>query len=171
MEPIYSIIRSGRKTMALEITRDLQLLVRVPYSVPQEAIEGFVDSHTHWVAKHLARMHDWIASHPDPTPEMAEKYRKQAKEYIHSRVAYYSKEMKLSPTGITITGAKTRFGSCSGKNRLSFSWRLMQYPPEAIDYVIVHELSHIIHKNHSPEFYGLIATYLPDWSQRRQLLK
>jgi predicted metal-dependent hydrolase len=157
--------------MALEITRDLQLLVRVPYSVPREAIDHFIDSHIHWVEEHMARMQTRVMAHPAPSAELAEMYRKNAKEYIPSRVAYYSEVMSLVPTGITITGAKNRFGSCSGKNRLSFSWRLMEYPLEAIDYVIVHELSHIAFKNHGSEFYSLIAAYLPDWKQRKQLLK
>jgi predicted metal-dependent hydrolase len=157
--------------MALEITRDLQILVRAPDAVSQEKITTFVDSHRNWLEKHIARMHAKIAAHPEPSPEQAEIYRKKAKDYIPSRVAYYSKKMNLLPTGIAITGAKTRFGSCSGKNRLSFSWRLMEYPLEAVDYVVVHELAHIMHKNHGFDFYRLIATYLPDWKQRKQLLK
>ena len=73
--------------------------------------------------------------------------------------------------GITITGARKRFGSCSGKNRLSFSWRLMDYPPAAIDYVVVHELAHIRHHNHSPAFYELVASVLPDYKKRQALLR
>ena len=77
----------------------------------------------------------------------------------------------MYPTGITITSARTRFGSCSGKNRLSFSWRLMQYPDEAIDYVVVHELAHIAHKNHGPDFHSCVAAVLPDHRERRALLR
>ena len=78
--------------------------------------------------------------------------------------------MGLRPAGITITGARTRFGSCSSKRRISFSFRLMQYPPEAIDYVVVHELAHLRHMNHSAQFYALIE-YMPDYKARRALLK
>ena len=74
-------------------------------------------------------------------------------------------------TGIRITSARTRFGSCSGKNSLCFSWRLMEYPEEAIDYVVVHELAHLRYMNHGAEFYALIARYLPDWKTRRALLR
>lgn len=171
MDPVYTVIRSARKTMALEITRDLQLLVRAPNTISQEEISHFVYSHRAWLEKHLAHMHAKIAAHPEPSLEMAAEYRNNAKKYIPLRVAYYSQKMILYPTAITITSAKTRFGSCSGKNRLSFSWRLMQYPMEAIDYVIVHELAHIVHKNHGSDFYQLIATFLPDWKERRHLLK
>ena len=86
-------------------------------------------------------------------------------------MAKYSEIMGLYPTGITITGAERRFGSCSGKNRICFSWRLMRYPEEAIDYVVVHELAHIRHKDHSKAFYACIEQVLPDWRERRKLLK
>ena len=79
--------------------------------------------------------------------------------------------MGVCPTGMRITGARTRFGSCSGKNSICFSWRLMAYPQEAVDYVVVHELAHILHKNHGPAFYQCIESVLPDWRQRRALLK
>ena len=95
----------------------------------------------------------------------------QAKEYLPQRTAHWSTVMGLVPAGIKITSARTRFGSCSGKNSICFSWRLMLYPPEAIDYVIVHELAHIRHHDHSPAFYALIAQYLPDWKARMKLLK
>lgn len=72
-----------------------------------------------------------------------------------------------SPAGITITAARTRFGSCSGKNRLSFSLYLMAYPEAAIEYVVVHELAHIRHHDHSPAFYREVEAYLPDWRARR----
>ena len=77
----------------------------------------------------------------------------------------------LYPTQVRITGARTRFGSCSSQGHICFSWRLMQYPPEAIDYVVVHELAHLRYMNHGAEFYALIARYLPDWKARRALLR
>ena len=66
------------------------------------------------------------------------------------------------PAGVTITGARKRFGSCSAKNRLCFSWRLMGYPEEAIDYVVVHELAHIRHPDHSPAFHMRVRSFLPE---------
>jgi len=79
--------------------------------------------------------------------------------------------MGVSPEGITVTGARTRFGSCSPKNRLCFSWRLMQYPEEAIDAVVVHELAHILHKNHGKQFYKAVENVLPDYRTRVKHLK
>ena len=79
--------------------------------------------------------------------------------------------MGLYPTQVRVTGAKTRFGSCSSQGHICFSWRLMQYPEEAIDYVVVHELAHLKHMNHSPAFHALVASVLPDHKQRRALLR
>jgi len=94
-----------------------------------------------------------------------------AKEKIPPIVEHYADIMGLSPQGVRITKAEKRFGSCSGKNRLCFSYRLMQYPQEAIEYVVVHELAHIVHKNHGRDFYALIETTLPDYKKREALLK
>ena len=167
----YQIIQSKRKTIALEVTRELKVLVRAPNQVPQREIEAFVLKHEEWISRSLARMAARRESRPEPAAEEAQVLAKLAGEVLPSRVAYYSQLMQLYPSQITITSAKTRFGSCSGKNRICFSWRLMQYPPEAIDYVVVHELAHIVHKNHSKQFYALVAQYLPDWKLRRQLLR
>ena len=79
--------------------------------------------------------------------------------------------MGLVPQGVKITSAKTRFGSCSAKNSLCFSYLLLCYPMEAVDYVVVHELAHIRFKNHKKEFYALIEACMPDYKQRRMLLK
>ena len=95
----------------------------------------------------------------------------RAKAILPEKVDHYAKSMGLQPSGITITGARTRFGSCSPKNRLCFSWRLVAYPEEAIDYVVVHELAHIVHRNHGPEFHALVERILPDHRKRRELLK
>ena len=97
--------------------------------------------------------------------------RKIAREYIVPKTEYFSHIMGLKYGRITITGAKTRFGSCSSKGNLSFSYRLMLYPPEAIDYVIVHELAHLCEMNHSKRFYSIIERVLPDYKERIKRLK
>ena len=86
-------------------------------------------------------------------------------------MAHWAQRMGVQPAGITITAARTRFGSCSGKNCLSFSLYLMAYPEAAIEYVVVHELAHIRHHDHSPAFYREVEAYLPDWRARRALLR
>ena len=107
----------------------------------------------------------------EPTDEQRQAYIEKAKEYFAECVAYYAKKMGVTPTKITVTGAKTRYGSCSPKNSLCFSWRVMQYPKEFREYVAVHELAHIKHKNHSREFYDFVASVMPDYKEREKIVK
>ena len=110
-------------------------------------------------------------AHPEPTAQEREDCIRRAKEELPGKVAKYSAIMGLYPTGLTVTGAEKRFGSCSAKNRICFSWRLMGYPDAGIDYVVVHELAHIRHKDHSKAFYACVEQVLPDWRERRKLLR
>jgi len=64
-----------------------------------------------------------------------------------------------------------RWGSCSAANRLAFSWRLILAPPEAIDYVVVHELAHMKEKSHAPAFWRLVAAASPDYREQRDWLR
>lgn len=167
----YSVIFSKRKTLGLEITRDLQILVRAPVRTSKRDIEQMVLKHERWIESHLEKQRKRRDARPELTLEEQTALKNQAKASIPARVAYYSRIMGLEPTGITITSAEKRFGSCSFKNRLCFSWRLMRYPDAAVDYVIVHELAHIRHKNHSKAFYAYIESYMPDYKDRKKLLK
>ena len=167
----YTVIRSGRKTLALEVTREGQIIVRAPVRCPQAEITRFVDSHALWLQKALLRQAERRAAHPEPDETRKAQLIALAKAELPGKVAFLAKRMGVEPQGITITGARTRFGSCSGKDRLSFSWRLMDYPEAAVDYVVVHELAHIRQKNHSDKFYAQVAAVLPDWRQREKLLK
>ena len=167
----YKLIRSRRRTIALEVTSELEVLVRAPLRAPQSAIDAFVAQHEAWLSRALARQAQRRDAHPEPTPEQWAALRQAAEAYIPPRLAAYARQMGVSPTGLKFTRARTRFGSCSAKDSICFSLRLMQYPSEAIDYVIVHELAHIRHKNHSSAFYAFVASVLPDYRARRALLR
>jgi predicted metal-dependent hydrolase len=94
-------------------------------------------------------------------------YTGMAKEIITERADHYRRQLKFSPVEVRITGAQSRYGSCSADNRLSFSWRLIMAPYPVIDYVIIHELAHIKHKNHSKRFWGFVEDMVPDYRQHR----
>ena len=134
MQP-YELIRSGRRTLALEV-RGGRVIVRAPYRASQAVIDRFVASHAEWIARGLAKQEARAAAHPEPTDAERAAYIRQAKACLPQRVAYYSEQMGLYPTQVRITGARTRFGSCSSQGHICFSWRLMQYPPEGIDGVL-----------------------------------
>ena len=171
MEP-YELIRSRRKTLALEITGDGRVLVRAPNRMSRERIDAFVRSHAAWIEKHLEIQRHRAANRPPaPTEAEIEALKARAREVLPGKVACWSKIMGVTPTGFKVTAAQKRYGSCSGKNSLCFSCFLMRYPEAAIDLVVVHELCHIREKNHGPGFYALLERYLPDWRERKQLLK
>jgi predicted metal-dependent hydrolase len=98
-------------------------------------------------------------------------YTQRLKEYVGERVDYYSCILGLTPRGIRISNARRRWGSCSPDNRLSFSWRLIMAPGSVIDYVVVHELTHMRVKDHSIRFWNLVAKTIPDYKQQRFWLK
>ena len=110
MQP-YELIRSGRRTLALEL-RGGRVIVRAPYRTSQAAIDRFVAVHADWIARGLAKQEARAAAHPEPTDAERAAYIRQAKAYLPQRVAYYSERMGLYPTQVRITGARTRFGIC-----------------------------------------------------------
>lgn len=168
--PEYTLRRSSRKTVCLEITRDCAVLVRAPRRMPQAEIDRFVARHASWIQTHLEkqrRRRDRLTL----TDSQIAALKRRAEALLPERVEHFARLMNVKPNGVRITSAATRFGSCSAKDRLCFSWRLMLYPDAAIDYVVVHELAHILHKNHGNEFYAYIASILPDHKDRRALLR
>ena len=167
----FTLIRSRRRTVNLQIDRDGRLVVRAPLFTSQAEIRRIVEENADWIRRHREISARRRAAHPEPTEEERKALIRRAREILPPKVEHYAAVLGVRPAGITITSARTRFGSCSGKNRLSFSWRLMEYPEEAIDYVVVHELCHIRHHDHSPAFYDLIASVMPDHKARRALLR
>ena len=147
-------------------------MVRAPLRLSQAKIDAFVESHTVWIQTHLEQQRQRIASAPPPpTPADIAALKAKARAILPEKVAYWSAKMGVRPTGLKITTARKRYGSCSGKNSLCFSCFLMDCPEEAIDLVVVHELCHIREKNHGPRFYALLGQYLPDYKERKKLLK
>lgn len=167
----YTIIRSSRRTLALEISDDLKLVIRAPNRCSMAYIESFVNKHTDWIDSHMEKQRHRMESRKTLTEEEQNDLLMKAKEVIPPLVDRYAKMMGLCPSGVKITHAQKRFGSCSARNSLCFSLKLMQYPQEAIEYVVVHELSHIVHKNHGKEFYTLIESVLPEYKKMEALLK
>lgn len=150
------IIYSKRKTLCIQITRNAEVIVRAPLRCSKSRIEDFVNSHEKWIKEKLAQVKERLEKKPVYTKEQIEEMRKRAKLIIPPRVEYFANKFSLFPTSVKITSAVTRHGSCSGKNALCFSLYLMAESDEFIDHVILHELAHIKHKNHSKDFYAFL---------------
>ena len=166
----YTVMRSRRKTVSLEITGDCKVVIRAPMRFSDSEAEAFYAKHADWVASKLKIQAE--RSRRNLETDAAEKeLRAKARLVLPRLVEKYSELMGLYPSSVKITSARTRFGSCGPNNSICFSWRLMAYPAEVAEYVVVHELAHIKHRNHGDEFYALVEKYLPDYKDRRRLLK
>lgn len=103
--------------------------------------------------------------------QIVNEYKRLAKEWIPKRVGEIAQEIGVVPLSVKINSAKTRWGSCSGKNALNFSWRLISADRDTIDYIIIHELCHIRHHNHSPAFWQMVERFVPQYKTFQQNLK
>lgn len=166
----YEIIYSKRKTLSVSV-RNGKVVVRAPIGLPKGIIAEFLGKHREWIEKQLEKS----LLRTDPIAQMSKKeieaLRSQARIILTDKTQKFSKIMDLKYGRITITGAKTRYGSCSSKGNISYSYRLMLCPEQAIDYVVVHELAHLKEMNHSKRFYALVEKILPDYKERIKLLK
>ena len=167
----YTVIRSRRKTIALQVDRDGQVTVRAPYRMSRAQIDAFVEKHRSWVEKKQKELTRLRENRRVITEQERAEGIAAAKRYIPQRVAYYVARMGVSYGRITIREQKTRWGSCSSKGNLNFNWKLMLMPEEVLDYVVVHELAHRKEMNHSSRFWAVVESELPDYRQLRLRLK
>lgn len=167
----YEIIRTKRKTVALQINEQGELLVRAPLRLSEKKIRQIVEAHSDWIEKNRRAQLEKAQNRHIPTEREIGELKKKAKAVLPDLTKQYAALMGVDYGTVKITSAQKRFGSCSAKNNICFSYILMQYPIEAIEYVVVHELAHTVHHNHSREFYALIEKFLPDYKQREKLLR
>ena len=166
MEFQYTLIRSARKTLALQIHPDGSVIVRAPLKMPAKDIHAFVEEKSEWIAKHLPK----IAVTPF-TQEELRQLAEAAKQDLPRRVQYFAPLIGVTYGRITIRSQRSRWGSCSSKGNLNFNCLLMLCPEEVRDYVVVHELCHRIEMNHSPKFWAQVERGCPNYRVHRKWLK
>ncbi len=169
-----TVIRSDRKTMSLEVTRDGKVIVRAPKRMPMDRIRAFTEEKQAWIARHVAdaqRKAEAAKQIPERSEAEVRALKERARDAFMRRTAYYAEQMGVSYGRISIRDQKTRWGSCSSQGNLNYNWRLILAPPEILDYVVVHELAHRRHMNHSAAFWGEVSRIMPDWQPRRDWLK
>ena len=168
------IVRSKRRTMALEITATGKVVVRAPWDTPKWRIDEFTKDKTAWIEHHLKKKKEdenALREQGVFTENEIQKMIRLAKEMIPSKVAYYARVMQVTYGRVSIRKQKSRWGSCSREGNLSFNCLLMMAPPEVLDYVVVHELSHRLEMNHSQRFWREVEKVLPDYQKARMWLK
>ena len=163
----YRIVRSNRKTIAIQIAPAGEILVRCPNRMRDAEVRRFVESKRWWIEKQRQRMP------PQPPLTEAERQRLilQAKATLPVTVARFAAAMGVTYGRITVRSQRSRWGSCSGRGNLNFNCLLMLVPEQVRDYVVVHELCHRKEMNHSAVFWAEVEKVLPDYRQHRRWLK
>lgn len=159
------VIKSFRKTLALQV-KNGEVIVKSPFFVTKKTINTFIDKHSGWINKRLEDEKNSIIDHSKISD-----YKEKAKEYIPIRAEKIAEQFWLRYNTIKITSAKTRWGSCTSKKNLNFSYRLILCPKKVIDYVICHELAHLTHMNHSAKFWQEVGRLMPDYKKHKKWLK
>lgn len=171
-----TIVRSKRKSVAIQVGTDLSVTVRAPWFVTNEEINRILEKKEDWILNSIEKMRENNKlrenRHLQPRPmDEIRALADDACKVIPKRVAYYAPIVGVSYGRITIRNQQTRWGSCSGKGNLNFNCLLMLAPPEVLDYVVVHELCHRKEMNHSQAFWAEVERVLPNYREAKQWLK
>ncbi|GFZ34097.1 hypothetical protein CSC2_46230 [Clostridium zeae] len=217
----YQLIRSKRKTVAIEVKED-RIIIKCPYNCSKQYIDSLIDKNRVWIEETHRKVMGkkankltykegqnvyymgvpyeikiikgirnslefdgdkfkfTIMSSQFNNSEENEKvrvelmmawFRKEGTEYLTKRTSDLAKQLGLTINKVYIKNVRTIWGSCSSKNNINYNIRLISMPKEVIDYVIIHELCHLVQRNHSEKFWGLVGEIIPDYKQRRSFLK
>ena len=171
-----TVIKSRRKTIAIQVNSDLSVTVRAPYGVTEKYIEEFLNKNEAWISKRMNEIKVKKKSIESKNVENVtlDKIKilaDQALKIIPTRVEYFARIIGVTYGNITIRNQKTRWGSCSSKGNLNFNCLLMLAPPEVLDYVVVHELCHRKQMNHSKAFWAEVEKVFPDYKESINWLK
>jgi predicted metal-dependent hydrolase len=170
------VVYSKRKTLGLEI-KEGRVKARIPERVSDKRASSFIEEHREWIEKGLEKW-ERVAKEREksdfriPSPDcLSPGEIESIKKSFAGRVAHFANVMGVTYARVTIRNQKTRWGSCSSKGNLNFNYKLFFLDTELMEYVIIHELAHRVHMNHSKEFWNLVGKYCPDYKERRKRLK
>ena len=212
--PTPKLIRSKRRSIALEICPDGTFIVRAPHFVGEQAIREFISRKRKWIDKiynrtrqkrtlfqpkqfiegekflYLGNEHTLHVVRDMHSKLLFEErfilnerylvrarilferwYREEAFMFFTLRCKFYAKNMGVRYNSISLSGAKHRWGSCYSNGNLRFNWRLIMAPKDIIDYVVVHELAHLVEPNHSSRFWSVVDKVYQNHSEAKKWLK
>jgi predicted metal-dependent hydrolase len=168
------VIRSRRKTVALQVLGLNDVVVRAPMRMSNREIEEFVQQNMDWIQKNLKKVAENQKEEEEIVPMTEAEVRElaeRATQLIPERVKHFAPLVGVTYGRIIIRNQKSRWGSCSVKGNLNFNVGLLLAPPEVLDYVVVHELCHRKEMNHSPKFWAEVSKLIPDYKQHEKWLK
>ena len=168
------IIRSKRKTLAIQIDDNGRLVIRAPLRYPEKEMYSFISKHTSWILSHAEKIKLANDKLGELEPFSAQDIRdmaQRASEIIPLRVRFYAEKLGVTYGRITIRNQRSKWGSCTSKGNLNFNCLLMAAPPEVLDSIVVHELCHRIHMDHSKQFYNEVYKVFPEYDKCNKWLK
>jgi len=174
MQINYIIKKSNRRSLSMHVTDEHTVLVKAPKGTPTYVVEEFIKEKKDWIVNQITRIENQtkLASSLGPlTQEDIKAIKKKAKVLIPERVEHYAKLSGITYKKIFIRLQKTRWGSCSAEGNLNFNCLLALMPMEILDSVVVHELCHRRHMNHSRAFYTEVLSIFPDYKKCNKWLK
>ncbi len=154
----------------------MKVIVRAPSRLPSREIERILDQKADWISKaigkfSMSKLTDDVAPPQKLSKSEIEALRERTRGIVTVKSEHFAKLIGVKYNRIAVKAQKTRWGSCSSKGNLNFNLLLALCPDEIIDYVVVHELCHLIELNHSQKFWNRVEQILPDYSARRKWLK
>lgn len=173
----YILKKSMRaKNIRITITRDALVVVTLPYRFPELLAKKFVLDKVLWIEKNLEITKKRQLEHkdhrtPSGSKEEFHARKKEALDLVHERLKYFNKEYGYTWNNISIKNVSSRWGSCSKKGNLNFSYKVVLLSPPLRDYIVVHELCHLGQFNHSDRFWGLVEKTIPDYKILRKELR
>ncbi len=162
---LSSTRRSTRTTISVRPSGEVRL--SFPLYISQQKAIAFLESKAEWIITTKAKCAERRA--PELTLTQIEQLRAEAKQVLPRRVEELASQHGLRYGRVTIRAARSKWGSCTAKGNLSLSLYIMTLPPHLQDYIILHELAHTVHHNHSPRFHALVDRLTN--GQERQLAK
>lgn len=170
----YELVKSKRRTISIEVKAGGKVVVKAPLRMSQRAIEMFLREREDWIEKAVAKVQAKEAA-LGPVEKLSDEelkaLKKKAREMIIPLVEDYAEIMGVIYSRIAIRAQTTRWGSCSREGNLNFNCLLALCPEPVMRYVVVHELAHRKHMNHSKYFWALVEEYMPDYKEYRKWLK
>lgn len=166
--------RKRVKNLNLRISRDgSHVDVSAPSWVSEDEVRGFVRRKAAWIESHLAQAADTpMARASQATPEEVARWREAVSSCVPALIAAWEPIMGVRAGKVAYRNMTSRWGSCQpSTGRICINVRLALYPPECLEYVVVHELCHLLERGHGPRFHQLMDAFMPDWKQRRAKLR
>lgn len=174
MQITYIIQKSRRRSISVSITADNKVLVKAPYGTSERTVQEFLAAKKIWITKHLEKQNREVERAESLgllTEDEVKKIKRKARKIIQERVGYWAEKIGVTYGRIAIRLQSSRWGSCAVNGNLNFNCLLVLMPPEVLDSVVVHELCHRRHMNHSKDFYAEIDRVFPDYKYWNKWLK